>query len=102
MYMHVISFACLPAGCHRDSRFIQGCRAAACPDYFGALFSDESGYGAPGYGNLCPSLVQNFFALIPLALILGEVTEDLAVRWVAAVQQWHSCQAPTAPGDIMC
>lgn len=27
------------------------------------------------------SAVQNFFALVPLALILGEVTEDLAVRF---------------------
>lgn len=28
-----------------------------------------------------PSMRQNFLALIPLALFLGEVTEDLAVRF---------------------
>ncbi len=28
-----------------------------------------------------PRTVQNFLALIPLALFLGEVTEDLAVRF---------------------
>jgi hypothetical protein len=26
-------------------------------------------------------LAQNFFALLPLALVLGEVTEDLALRF---------------------
>ena len=28
-----------------------------------------------------PILPQNFFALLPLALVLGEVTEDLALRF---------------------
>lgn len=39
----------------------------------------------------CPSLLQNFFALIPLALILGEVTEDLAVRCVGCLEFCPAC-----------
>lgn len=30
---------------------------------------------------LTPTVLQNFMALIPLALLLGDVTEDLAVRF---------------------
>lgn len=30
---------------------------------------------------LVPNVLQNFMALIPLALLLGDVTEDLAVRF---------------------
>lgn len=35
---------------------------------------------ARGVAGLCPC-PQNFLALIPLALFLGEVTEDLAARF---------------------
>lgn len=35
----------------------------------------------PTHAPPLPPPLQNFLALIPLALILGEVTEDLAVRF---------------------